>query len=427
MTPHDKNTLDRLWDDVPVGAPPIDDLVRSGKTMRRRARLRVAGGAAALTLAVVAGSAVAANTVFDSTNPRPDGELPAAVDAPTASAGKRLVGVGRVVVAVPAEWGTNELDGCGSPEEPTVWFPIENTPLDCITFPYGVASVQFTTLDTDEGRQAAKYAATSTEVDGVEVRRGVFECPPTARCVTLDREPEYVVVPSENVVITLFGPARDQDLLDAIADSIQILPEAYTTVPFVEGNNLAAWKTAIAEAGLVPEGALPECEDVVTPQPGVSTNALCEADPRIRLEPGPGSVVAVGSTVTLFPSGPLGTPVDLPTSEWEPGDDSHQALGGGTISIDEQGCVTLTPRGTGTEGGNENGPPTYAVWPKGYTATIVDGQVNILDPGSDVVARQGDVISAGGGYGPASAFPHPCLPEGTREVFIIQSPVTVVQ
>ncbi len=87
MTPHDaKTTLDRLWDDVPVGTPPIGALVRGGKTMRRRARLRAAGGAAALILAVVAGSTVAANTVFDSANPRPDGEVPSAVEPPTAPA-----------------------------------------------------------------------------------------------------------------------------------------------------------------------------------------------------------------------------------------------------------------------------------------------------------------------------------------------------
>jgi hypothetical protein len=317
MTPHDvKSTLDRLWDDVPVGAPPLADLVRGGRAMRRRARLRAVGGVAALTLAVVTGSTVAANTVFGGTAPRPDGEVPAAVDAPTAPAGKRLVGAGRVVVAVPADWGTNELDGCGSPEEPTVWFPIENTPFDCVTFPYGVASAQFTTLDTDEGRQAARHATTSTEVDGIEVRRGVFSCPPTADCLFVpDAAPEYVVVPSQNVTITLAGPARAEGVLDDIADSVQILPEGYTTVPFVEGNNLAAWKTAIAEAGLVPDGALPECEDVLTPQAGVSANALCEAHPRMRLEPGPGSVVAVGTTVTLFP--PSQTALSLPCDQSE--------------------------------------------------------------------------------------------------------------
>lgn len=329
MTQHDdKLTLDRLWDDVPVGAPPLDALVRGGRAMRRRARLRVAGGAAALTLAVVAGSTVAANTAFDGADPRPDGEVPAAVDAPPAPAGQRLVGVGRVVVAVPADWGTNELDGCGSPEEPTVWFPVENTPLDCFTFPHGVASVQFTTLDTDEGRQAARHATTSTEVDGVEVRRGVFECPPTADCLfSPDAAPGYVVVPREDVVITLFGPERAQDLLDAIADSVQILPAGYTTVPFVEGNNLAAWKTAIAEAGLVPDGALPECEDVVTPEADAFTNASCEADPRIRTEPAPGSVAAVGSTVTLFPSETPVTPVDPPTSPFQGPANQNLAVG----------------------------------------------------------------------------------------------------
>jgi len=413
MTPHDaKTTLDRLWDDVPVGTPPIDDLVRGGKTIRRRARLRAAGGAAALTLVVVAGSTVAANTVVDSADPRPDGEVPAAVDPPTAPAGQRLVGMGRVAIAVPAGWNAYGLEGCEPAAKDTIWFEVESSgaDLDCPSVTYESPSVKISTLHADGGQVAKRFATRPRVVDGVEVFRELVACPDDAFCVG-DTAVRYVVVPSEDVAFTISGPMGAHKALDAIADSVQILPEGYTTVPFVGSNYPVEWNAAIAEAGLVPDGTLP-----------CGPNDSCVANPAVRPDPAPGTVVAVGSTVTLFPSGPLATPVGLPTSDWEPGDPSQLALGGGTISIDERGCVVLTTRGTGSE----NGPPTYAVWPQGYTATIVDGQVNILDQDSDVVARQGDAISVGGGYGPASAFPHPCLPDGNPEVFIIQSPLSLV-
>ncbi len=320
MTPHDKNTLDRLWDEVPVGTPPIDDLVRGGKTLRRRARLRVAGGAAALTLAVVAGSTVAANTLFGSADPRPDGEVPAAVDAPTAPAGQRLVGAGRAVVAVPAGWNAYGFTGCEPAAKDTIWFELESSGVDydCPSVTHQHPTVKVSPLGTDGGKSAVKFATRPRVVDGVEVFRELFACPDDAFCIG-DTTMRLVVVPSENVAFTISGPMDDHKALDAIADSVQILPEGYTTVPYIEGNNLAAWKTAIAEAGLVPDGALPECEDVVTPQAGVLTNASCEAQPRIRLEPGPGSVAALGSTVTLFPSETPGEPLDPSTSDSEVG------------------------------------------------------------------------------------------------------------
>mgnify|MGYP000032298378 CR=1 FL=1 len=317
MTPHDpKNTLDRFWDDVPVGAPPLDALVRGGKTMRRRARLRAAGAAAALTLVVVAGSTVAANTVFDGASPRPDGEVPAAVDAPTAPAGQRLVGAGRAVVAVPAGWNAYGLKGCEPAAKDTIWFEVERSgaDLDCPSVTYTSPTVKISTLDSDGGKAARWLATRPRVVDGIEVFRELVACPDDAFCIG-DTTVRLVVVPSEDVAFTISGPMDTHKTLDAIADSIQILPEGYTTVPFVEGNNLAAWKTAVAEAGLVPDGALPECEDVLTPKPGVVTNALCDANPPVRPDPAPGTVVAVGTTVTLFPPSPAA--LSLPCDESE--------------------------------------------------------------------------------------------------------------
>lgn len=418
MTAHDsKNTLDRLWEGVPVGTPPLEDLVRGGRAMRRRARLRAGGGAAALTLAVVAGSTVAANTVFDGTSPRPGDGAPTLADAPTAPVGQRLVGAGRAVVAVPAGWNAYGLRGCEPSAKSTIWFELESSgaDLDCPSVAHKSPTVKISTLDSDGGKAAKKFATRPRVVDGVEVFRELVACPDDAFCIG-DTAVRLVVVPTENVAFTISGPIRAHETLDAIADSVQILPENYTTVPFVEGNYPLAWNAAIAEAGLLPDGRLPTC----------GQGDVCVSHPRVLPDPAPGTVVAVGSTVTLFPTTVPGESVDLPTSEWEPGDPSQLALYGGIVSIGEQGCVVLTAPGAGIEGyGSENEPPTYAVWPKDYTATIVDGELHILGPDGDLVARQGDLISVGGGFGSASSFPHPCLPDGDHEIFVIQSPVTV--
>lgn len=293
MSPHDPtNTLDRLWDVVPVGTPPLDELVRGGKALRRRRRLRAAGGAAALTLAVVAGSAIATGTVLGGDAPgRHDDEVTAA-DTPTAPAGQRLVGLGHVAVAVPAGWGTNELDGCGRPVAATVWFELEDRALnfDCDVVLHQVPSVTFTTLDTEAGKEAVRAAKTSMG-DGL-VYRGTFACPAAADCTFSPAEaPQYLVVPSENVAIILSGPERAQGPLDRVADSIQVLPDGWTTVPFVEGSYVVEWASALAEAGLKADSAS-----------NCGPNDLCQAVPRVNPRPAVGAVVEVGSVVDLYPS-----------------------------------------------------------------------------------------------------------------------------
>lgn len=292
MSPHDPtNTLERLWDGVPVGTSPLDELVRGGKALRRRRRLRAAGGGAALTLAVVAGSAIATGTVPGGDARGRHDEVTAA-DAPTAPAGQRLVGLGHVAVAVPAGWGTNQLDGCGRPVAATVWFELEDRALDfgCDLVLHQVPSVTFTTLDTEVGQEAVR--ATKTSMGDGLVYRGTFACPPAADCTFSPAEaPQYLVVPSENVAIVLSGPERAQGALSRVADSIEVLPDGWTTVPFVEGSYVAEWASALTEAGLK-AGSASNC----------GPNDLCQAVPRVNPRPAVGAVVEVGSVVDLYPS-----------------------------------------------------------------------------------------------------------------------------
>lgn len=114
-------------------------------------------------------------------------------------------------------------------------------------------------------------------------------------------------------------------------------------------------------------------------------------------------------------------PVDLPTSDWEPGDPSLDAFVGGILTLDGNGCVALA---------NGSGPPAldYVRWPAGYSASVDDaGSVTLRGPDGAVVARHGDRIEAGGGWTPAGAVPeHPCI-SGSGEVGTVMSEVTVVR
>src|SRR5689334_21943203 len=64
----------------------------------------------------------------------PEVSAPATSDVPTSPEGTRLVGVGRVAVYVPESWGTQELNSCYIPDQPTVLFadaPGHATSLEC--------------------------------------------------------------------------------------------------------------------------------------------------------------------------------------------------------------------------------------------------------------------------------------------------------
>ncbi len=44
------------------------------------------------------------------------------------------------------------------------------------------------------------------------------------------------------------------------------------------------------------------------------------------------------------------------------------------------------------------------MWPFGYSARLVDGQIELLDDSGEFVAREGDTVQAGGGFGANNLF-----------------------
>lgn len=112
------------------------------------------------------------------------------------------------------------------------------------------------------------------------------------------------------------------------------------------------------------------------------------------------------------------TPVDLPTNGWKPGDISMAALIFGTLGLDENNCVVLLgPPGSGAR--------NHVAWPAGYSATINPDGLHLFDAEGTEVARSGDQIEMGGGFVPAPAGSHPCLPQGHGDIASVQSKVTV--
>lgn len=135
--------------------------------------------------------------------------------------------------------------------------------------------------------------------------------------------------------------------------------------------------------------------------------------------PSPDPVAAVVTT-TQSPGDDRteGTDVDLPTHDWQPGDDADDGLITGTLSTDRSNCVVL---------GNADGKTTYPAWPAGYSAVIgADGVVRLRDAEGRVVAESGDAVEMGGGYGRPASREHACVPD-KGDVALVQSAVTVTE
>ena len=101
----------------------------------------------------------------------------------------------------------------------------------------------------------------------------------------------------------------------------------------------------------------------------------------------------------------------VPTSSWRPGDPSLTALAGGTLRGGyERGtfCVWLTGYGR-----------RYAiVWPAGYHARL--HPLELLDAQGAVVAKDGNLISFGGGVAPVRPG-RTCMLGQTSAVYVMSN------
>jgi hypothetical protein len=138
--------LERVGEQTEVGPPPLDAL-RAGATRRRRRRATVVSLATAAAVVAVVGGV----SWISSPGTSPKSPAAPAASAPTGTgtgigpvpAGMRLVGIGRVAVAVPEAWPTNK-ENCGTPMEDTIMIDRGGMNQCQQPRPSGVESVELT-------------------------------------------------------------------------------------------------------------------------------------------------------------------------------------------------------------------------------------------------------------------------------------------
>ncbi len=162
--------LNRLADQVSVGPAPVREVLRAGSRVRRRRRRVALCAAVALLLAPVG---VAGLAQF------PDKAKQTAMPAtrslePQAPAGMRLVGMGRLAVAVPEDWGTNDVR-CGQPLRDTVHFASEAVRA-CGVRSRFVSYLRITGTASGAGSRVEKRTERDAVINDVPVRLGSIVC-----------------------------------------------------------------------------------------------------------------------------------------------------------------------------------------------------------------------------------------------------------
>ena len=100
----------------------------------------------------------------------------------------------------------------------------------------------------------------------------------------------------------------------------------------------------------------------------------------------------------------------LPTHETAEGGPSETALLVGTMQAehtDGSVCVWVVA---------DSGQRNAVVWPRGFEARLVDGEVALVDDGGDIRAVEGDRVELGGGFRDDSPAVDKCGGDGP-EIF----------
>lgn len=278
-----RDALARSASDVAVGPPPLVDLHEAARVRRRRGRLRVA--AASLVTAVVVGGGAVAVAVL------PDRATDAVDVDDGAAEGMQLVGVGRLGVWVPEEWG-EVFTNCGVPGETGIVRSVDSNA--CLrTRPPDIVTV---TLLDDSSSLSARGGAPS-ETEGGLTRTAVT-CDEGRG---LDGEPlvECAGSVTDGVTGSVLAESSESDpevaraTVQGLLDGADLLPDGDAVVPSLsaaydplEGRPTAElFQAAVLERGLVPEV-------LVQVVPGRRAGAVDE------IRPEPGTLLEAGATVT---------------------------------------------------------------------------------------------------------------------------------
>ncbi|MDN4174122.1 hypothetical protein QWY28_14260 [Nocardioides sp. SOB77] len=290
----------RLAESADPGDAPVGRVLAAARRARRRRTRRVVVGAVAATALTTLGTVGVVQVATDSpTTPRP-----APVDGPVPPPGTRYVGLGRVVVAVPAVWDTNRF-ACGSPAADTVYFRPSVPEPTCDAPDDRYDSLRIGRLGEPEGSVAelAELAELVDDGERVDLGEGVVGYRSRSGCTDdgaaggvgerVTGCTTTLVVPEEDVFLRLrTADPRAGEVADAVLGSARLLPDGWTTVPPI------AW---MEPSGSVGNRLLGAGLEVAREGEGTFGSGRT---PVLGSHPDAGSVVAAGSTVSLALAGP---------------------------------------------------------------------------------------------------------------------------
>jgi len=273
MTTDHRPTLKELWDQLPAGSPPVEELVRNGRRRVRRARL-LTGACAVVILALGIGTAATLAGRPDSDAGGPSTATPSALEV---QPGQRLVGLGQSAVQVPDNWSLNAAS-CNVPIRNTAYFPWDQS---CQRpEAEGVSSVALTAERPDASQPYRDSAAVGGDAV-VETEMTCQGASPTCR--------QIFGIPSLHAYFSV-SVAGDQAEATArgIRQSLTVLPSDFTSVPFVPGGSLPAVQDALEQAGL----------QVAVDHSSCPPTGNCESGV-ISTDPPAGTVVPRATSVTI--------------------------------------------------------------------------------------------------------------------------------
>jgi hypothetical protein len=208
-------------------------------------------------------------TVTPSEPPTTDGDPIKDFAAPE---GMRWVGAKDVVVAVPQEWGTNQLHCNGSASAPTVAFPSGDRDELC-----GAIFEEHLRLDIRSGPSFEVPLACSPQLC-TEYPLGGGE---SAWSLDFISSHSQLVVPSRGVTFTLW-PSGEPYPVKEIFSTVRLVPQGWTTLPDMPQDSVAR---SLMNAGFTVRFA-------EAPHPSLRPGAFLGTEPPI------GTPVREGSTVT---------------------------------------------------------------------------------------------------------------------------------
>jgi hypothetical protein len=211
----------------------------------------------------------------------PSAASPSSTSFPSRS---RLVGVGHVAVAVPAQWATNRVR-CGTPRQDTVVIDQSVVEMCLMPRPAGVDSVTLS-----KGKPYDFHPEQSLEISGVAADVEVTACS-TQEFGSGVVCSATVYVPSEGVSIHVASSTNKQ-IVDGLLDRIYVLPELVAVPGHLTVNTAAQDRAGerylrlIHESGLLPR--VRYVRDSDWPSGFVAA-----------VSPDPGTMLEAGATVTV--------------------------------------------------------------------------------------------------------------------------------